>query len=112
MAGLVDLTERAASRISELAASSGKAVRLSVRTSGCSGNRYHLSLEDAPPPGDERIEAHGAELWVDPKSLLFIAGTVVDWKEDGLARAFVFDNPNETGRCGCGESFTTAACAS
>jgi len=111
MPGLVELTPSAAARIAELATGSGKAVRLSVRSSGCSGNRYDLSLADVPVPGDERIEAHGALLWVDPKSLLFIAGTVVDWKDDGMSSSFEFSNPNETGRCGCGESFTTAACA-
>lgn len=112
MSGLVDITEAAAARIAELqAASGGKVLRLSVRTAGCSGNRYDLAYADAPIPGDDKVEAHGAELWIDPKSLLFIAGTVVDWKDDGFSRSFEFTNPNETGRCGCGESFTTSGCA-
>lgn len=111
MTALVNLTESAAARISDIAASDGKAVRLSVRSSGCSGFRYDLSLADGPLPGDQRVEAHGAELWVELESLLFIAGTVVDWKDEGLSSSFVFSNPNETGRCGCGESFTAAGCA-
>jgi len=104
---IVTLTEAAAKRITELQASNpGKVVRLSVKSSGCSGSRYDLSMMETPGQHDEKVEAHGAALYVDPLSLIFVAGTEIDWIEDTFNRNFVFNNPNEIGRCGCGESFT------
>ena len=103
---VVNLTDRAAARISRINGDNpGKALRLSVKTSGCSGNKYDFTHGEAPGPHDERVEADGAVLFVDPKALLMVLGTTIDWKEDALGRQFTFDNPNEAGRCGCGESF-------
>lgn len=108
MPQIIELTQAAARRLSELeAAGQGRVVRLGVKSSGCSGNKYDLAYRDAPGPLDEKVQAHGATLYVDPLSLIFIAGTKVDWIEGDLGRAFSFENPNESARCGCGESFTT-----
>lgn len=109
MSQVIEITEAAAARIAELQeAGGGKAVRLGVKPSGCSGIRYDLAYCDVPGALDEMVEAFGATIYVDALSLAFIAGTKIDWAESGLRRAFTFDNPNETGRCGCGESFATA----
>ena len=108
MSQIIDISEAAAARLSELQGSGGgKVVRLSVKSSGCSGNKYDLAYADQAGPHDEKVESFGATLYVDPLSLLFIAGTRIDWVEGDLGRFFAFENPNESGRCGCGESFTT-----
>ncbi|MTH95999.1 iron-sulfur cluster assembly accessory protein [Roseibium sp. RKSG952] len=107
---IIDLTEAAAERIGKLSAEGGgKIVRLSVPNSGCSGLSYKLDYADAPGPHDERIEAgKGAALYVDPLAIVFVAGMTIDWAEEKFSRGFVFKNPNEAGRCGCGESFSVA----
>ena len=103
---LVHLTEAAAGRLKLLAErGNGKVVRLTVKSSGCSGYKYDLNYADAPGANDEAIEAHGATLYVDPLSVMYVAGMTIDWFEDRLERQFLFQNPNEAGRCGCGESF-------
>jgi|HigsolmetaGSP11D_1036233.scaffolds.fasta_scaffold00697_11 Iron-sulfur cluster assembly accessory protein len=103
---LVYLTEAAAGRLKALTErGGGRVVRLTVKASGCSGYRYDLDYADAPGPNDEPVSAHGATLYVDPLSILYVAGMTIDWHEDRLERRFVFDNPNEGGRCGCGDSF-------
>lgn len=106
MSQIVFITESAGRRLAELSAGAqGKALRLSVSTAGCTGLKYELGFFDAPGPNDERVEEHGTTLYVDSLSLVFVAGTTVDWVEEGLERRFDFRNPNEAGRCGCGESF-------
>lgn len=103
---LLEITEAAAGRLGHLLErGGGKIVRLSVKASGCSGLRYDVAYADAAAPGDERVEAHGAELYVDAQSLLHIIGTTIDWEEGAFERKFAFRNPLEVGRCGCGESF-------
>jgi iron-sulfur cluster assembly protein len=103
---IMNLTEAAAARLAVLEAKgAGKVVRLSVKSSGCSGHKYDLDYADAPGKHDEVVTRDGATLYVDPLSLMFVAGMTVGWKEDKLERSFTFENPNETGRCGCGESF-------
>jgi iron-sulfur cluster assembly protein len=103
---VIEITENAAKRLRYLEDNGdGKVLRLSVKSSGCSGHRYDLAYADAPSPGDERVEAHGATIHVDPASVLYILGTTVDWKEEAMERSFVFNNALEAGRCGCGESF-------
>lgn len=102
---LIEVTADAAGRLRELEAASGKIARLDVNSSGCSGLRYAFSQVDAPMPGDEVVPLDGASLAVAAKALLFVAGTRIDWVVDGLSRSFSFANPNETARCGCGESF-------
>ena len=103
----VTITERAAEHVAQFLARRGKgvAVRLGVRTTGCSGLAYKLEYADQIDPGDETFEAHWVKIVVDPKSLTFIDGTELDFVRDGLNEGFRFNNPNERDRCGCGESF-------
>lgn len=106
---IINLTEAAATRIRELSESSdGRVLRLTVPDSGCSGLAYKLDYAESPGPHDEKIDAGDqTALYVDPLAIVFVAGMTVDWAEEKFSRGFVFDNPNESGRCGCGESFTT-----
>lgn len=103
----VTITERAAQRVAASLAQRGKgvALRLGVRTSGCSGMAYKLEYADQVEPEDQLFEAHGVKIVVDSKSLAFIDGTELDFVRDGLNEGFRFNNPNERDRCGCGESF-------
>ncbi len=103
----VTLTERAAQHVSSFIARRGKGVglRLGVRTTGCSGMAYKLEFADAAEPDDQTFESHGVTVLVDPKSLVYIDGTELDFVREGLNEGFKFNNPNEKNRCGCGESF-------
>jgi iron-sulfur cluster assembly protein len=105
---LMSITEAAAERVRELMDKRGKptfGVRIGVRTKGCSGLSYTLEYADDKAPADEVVEAHGVRLLVDPKASLFLIGTEMDYEVEKLKSGFVFRNPNEKGRCGCGESF-------
>ena len=103
---ILNITASAAARIRELTSESqGSTMRLSVGKSGCSGNSYDFAMVDEPGPHDERINAHGADILLDPKALMLVLGSTIDWKEDRFGRQFAFENPNEAGRCGCGASF-------
>ena len=104
----VTLTERAAKHVSTFIAKRGKGVglRLGVRTSGCSGLAYKLEYADAVNPEDVLFESNGVKVVVDPKSLPYIDGTVLDFAREGLNEGFKFTNPNIKDECGCGESFT------
>jgi iron-sulfur cluster assembly protein len=103
----VTMTERAAQRVSEFLARRGRgvALRLGVRTTGCSGLAYKLEYADQIDPDDQTFEVHGVKIVIDAKSLAFIDGTELDFVRDGLNEGFRFNNPNERDRCGCGESF-------
>ncbi|MCS6945710.1 MAG: iron-sulfur cluster assembly protein IscA [Sutterellaceae bacterium] len=103
----VTLTERAAKHVAGFLARRGKGLglRVGVRTSGCSGMAYKLEYADAVNPEDVTFESHGVKIFVDPKSLLYLDGTEVDFVREGLNEGFRFKNPNEKDRCGCGESF-------
>jgi len=80
-------------------------IRIGVRSKGCSGLSYTLEFADSPQPMDEIVETNGVKLLIDPKASLFLIGTEMDYAEEKLKSGFVFKNPNEKGRCGCGESF-------
>lgn len=80
-------------------------VRIGIRARGCSGMSYTLEFADEATPFDEVVETQGVTILIDPKATMFILGTEMDWVEDKLESGFVFRNPNEKGRCGCGESF-------
>ena len=104
---MITLTEKAASHVQSFLAKRGKgvALRLGVRTSGCSGFAYKLEFADAVNPDDHLFESHGVKVVVDPKSLPFLEGTQLDFTREGLNEGFKFSNPNIKDECGCGESF-------
>jgi iron-sulfur cluster assembly protein len=103
----VTLTEKAATHVQGFLAKRGKgvALRVGVRTSGCSGMAYKLEFADAVGPEDHQFESHGVKVVVDPKSLPFLQGTQLDYTREGLNEGFKFLNPNVKDECGCGESF-------
>lgn len=104
---LLRLTDAAAERLRALYARPGakRYLRIGVRTRGCSGLSYDLSYTDEIGPNDEVVVDHDLTLLVDRRAALFLIGTVMDWRADALSSGFTFVNPNEKGRCGCGESF-------
>ena len=104
----VTLTETAAKRVKDFLSSRGKGegLRLGVKTTGCSGMAYVLEFADAAEEGDEIFESQGVKIFIDPKSLVYIDGTELDYTKEGLNEGFKFKNPNEKDTCGCGESFT------
>ncbi len=105
---LMTVTPLAAERVKALIDGRGKptaGIRIGVRTKGCSGLSYTLEFADKQEPMDEVIDTGGIKLLVDPKASLFLIGTEMDYEEEKLKSGFVFKNPNEKGRCGCGESF-------
>lgn len=105
---LMTVTENAAGRVKALVEGREKptaGIRIGVRTKGCSGLSYTLEFADKQDPMDEVVETQGIKLLIDPKASLFLIGTEMDYEEEKLKSGFVFRNPNEKGRCGCGESF-------
>lgn len=104
----ISLTESAADRVKTFLDNRGKGLglRLGVRTSGCSGMAYVLEFVDDMDESDAVFEAHGVKVIVDPKSMVYLDGTELDYKRDGLNEGFEFNNPNVKDSCGCGESFT------
>ncbi len=104
----ITLTENAADRVQSFLKNRGKGVglRLGVKTHGCSGMAYVMEFADEVDEHDSVFESHGVKLIVDPKSLVYLDGTEMDFTKEGLNEGFKFSNPNETGSCGCGESFT------
>jgi iron-sulfur cluster assembly protein len=104
---LMQLSDRAAARLAALYAGGqkGQLLRISVNTKGCSGLAYDMTWVDQPGPGDEQVSDKGLTVLVDRKASLFLIGTVMDYETKQLEAGFTFTNPNEKGRCGCGESF-------
>ena len=105
----LSVTDAAAARIQALLANRGKpavGVRIGVRSRGCSGLSYTLEYADEKGKFDEVVEDKGVTILIDPKAIMFILGTEMDYVEEKLQSGFTFRNPNEKGRCGCGESFT------
>ena len=103
----VTLTEKAATHVQTYLAKRGRgvALRLGVRTTGCSGMAYKLEYADAIEPADVQFESHGVKVVIDPKSLPYLDGTQLDFAREGLNEGFKFNNPNVKDECGCGESF-------
>ena len=106
---VVTLTEAAAERVREIMARAEKpyiGLRVGVKNGGCAGQEYVLEYAEAADPMDEVVEDKGVTILVEPKAVLFLIGTEIDYQVDRLSAKFVFRNPNETDACGCGESVT------
>jgi iron-sulfur cluster assembly protein len=103
----ISMTAAAANHVAKFLANRGKGVgiRLGVRTSGCSGMAYVLEFADVLEADDLVFEDHGVKVIVDPKSMLYLDGTELDYTREGLNEGFKFRNPNVKDACGCGESF-------
>ncbi len=104
---VMTLSETAAERLRALIAGADRPVvglRVGVRNGGCAGMSYTLDYAESVEPLDEVIEDKGVKILIDPKAVLFLLGTEMDWKSDRLQSGFIFNNPNQVGACGCGES--------
>ena len=106
---VVTLSDRAAERVKEIMGRAEKpyaGLRVGVKNGGCAGQEYVMEYADAAAPLDETVEDKGVTILIDPKAVLFLIGTEIDYEVTKLASKFVFKNPNETDACGCGESVT------
>tara|TARA_B100001027_G_scaffold141720_1_gene98603 strand:- start:629 stop:964 length:336 start_codon:yes stop_codon:yes gene_type:complete len=105
---VIKLSENAAIRIKEIMSKAEKdsiGVRVGVKSGGCAGMSYIMEYAKTSKPEDEVIEDKGVKLFIDPSAIIYLIGTEMDYKKDEFSSSFVFKNPNETERCGCGESF-------
>ena len=105
---IISLTENAASRIKEIMSGSKSdsvGVRIGVKSGGCAGMSYVMEYANEVNPNDEIIEQKGVKVFIDPGAIMYLLGTEMDYKKEQFSSSFVFKNPNETERCGCGESF-------
>jgi iron-sulfur cluster assembly protein len=106
---VVTLSERAAERVREIMTKAERpyaGLRVGVKNGGCAGQEYLLEYAEAASPLDEVVEDKGVTIFVEPKAVLFLIGTEIDYEVSKLAAKFVFHNPNQTDACGCGESVT------
>ncbi|MFC5068287.1 Fe-S cluster assembly scaffold SufA [Flaviflagellibacter deserti] len=104
---IMRLTDRAADRVREImerSQSSAAGLRVGVKKGGCAGMEYTMDYAAEAQPGDEVIEDKGVKVLIDPKAVLFLLGTEMDYVTEKMASRFVFNNPNQTSACGCGES--------
>ena len=102
------ITPRAWEKVKALIASRNKetaGIRISVKTRGCTGNAYTIEFADHIPEGDEVVSQDGISVFIDPRATLYILGSEMDFEQKEFESGFSFKNPNEKGRCGCGESF-------
>ena len=105
---VISLSDQAANRIKEIMSSAENGsigVRVGVKSGGCAGMSYVMEYAKEMKPNEEIIEEKGVKVFIDPKAIIYLLGTEMDYKEDKFSSQFVFKNPNETERCGCGESF-------
>lgn len=107
----IELTERAATEVKSIIKeqeldTEKTFLRVGVKGGGCSGFSYVLDLTEEVKETDEKGDQHGVTMVCDPKSLLYLSGTKIDFKDEIMGRGFVFDNPNSTSTCGCGSSFS------
>jgi iron-sulfur cluster assembly protein len=106
---VVSLTDAAASRIQEIMGRADKpyaGLRVGVKNGGCAGQEYIIEYATERGPLDEVVEDRGVTILVEPKAVLFLVGSVIDYETTALSSKFTFSNPNETDACGCGESVT------
>jgi len=111
---VVTLTDAAADRVQQIMAKAEKpyaGLRVGVKNGGCAGQEYVLEYAETADPLDEVVEDKGVTILVEPKAVLFLIGTVIDYETTRLSSKFVFRNPNETDACGCGESVTIVPAA-
>lgn len=104
---VLSLTDEAANRVREIMANSDTpvaGVRVGVKNAGCVGMEYTLDFVETPDPADDVVEQDGATVFIDPKAILFLLGSKMDYQVDKLSAGFVFENPNQTDACGCGLS--------
>ena len=105
---IIKLSDNAANRIKEIMAgveSNSVGVRVAVKSGGCAGMSYIMEYAKKINPNDEVIEDKGVKVFVDPAAVMYLLGTEMDYKKEEFSSSFVFNNPNESERCGCGESF-------
>ena len=105
---IIRLSDNAANRIKEImseAKDKALGVRISVKSGGCAGMSYVMEYSKEANPSDEVIEDKGVKVFIDPAAVMYLLGTEMDYKKEDFSSSFVFNNPNETERCGCGESF-------
>ena len=108
MSQIIKLSDNAANRIKEIMSSAENeslGVRVSVKTGGCAGMSYVMEYTKEVNASDELIQEKGVKVFVDSAAVMYLLGTEMDYKKEELSSSFVFNNPNETERCGCGESF-------
>ena len=108
MKQVIKLTEKAALRIKEIMSKDeGKSlgIRVGVKSGGCAGMSYIMEYAKEINPSDEVIEDKGVKVYIDPGAIMYLLGTEMDYKKEQFSSTFIFKNPNETERCGCGESF-------
>lgn len=105
---MIQLTPTAAQHVADYLHNRGKGegIRVGIKTSGCSGLAYVLEFVDQIDPHDQLFVSNGVKVFVDPKSLVYLDGLEMDYVKNGLNEGFEFNNPNQKGECGCGESFT------
>jgi iron-sulfur cluster assembly protein len=105
---VITLSDRAAERVKQIMASAKESIiglRVGVASGGCAGMSYVMEYAKEINPTDEVVEDKGVKVLIDPKAIMYLLGTEMDYKKEEFSSTFVFKNPNETERCGCGESF-------
>jgi|TARA_B100001079_G_scaffold93553_1_gene80212 iron-sulfur cluster assembly protein len=108
MKQVITLTDNAASRIKDIMSKDENksfGVRVGVKSGGCAGMSYIMEYAKEINPNDEVIEDKGVKVFIDPGAIMYLLGTEMDYKKEQFSSSFIFKNPNETERCGCGESF-------
>ena len=108
MSQIIKLSDNAANRIKEIMSSAENnsiGVRVGVKSGGCAGMSYIMEYAKEINPSDEVIEDKGVKVFIDPGAIMYLLGTEMDYKKEQFSSSFIFKNPNETERCGCGESF-------
>ena len=108
---IIKITEKASARVQEIiknASSEVIGLRIGIKTAGCSGLKYNIEFAKEQKAFEDAIDVNGIRILIDPTAVMFLVGSEMDWKEDKFSSSFVFNNPNETARCGCGESFSVS----
>jgi len=107
MTQVIKLSDKAADRIKEILSENKDSlgVRIGVKSGGCAGMSYIMEYAKTQQPNEELIEDKGVKVFIDPSAIMYLLGTEMDYKVEEFSSSFVFNNPNETERCGCGESF-------